>query len=146
MTPDQRVEIFRSLQIRNFSGATAPLITVALQTAVNTVGFPAYQATAIVSNGMAQSILGHGLGFTTNWMLVKGVSVMAGPLGMAFAALLTANMFAGPAYRVTIPCVVQVAMIRQQLRMERQRRMLCWALGLFVGAAAGLLIYFTFKS
>jgi uncharacterized protein YaaW (UPF0174 family) len=61
---------------------------------------------------MAQALLGHGLGFATNWILVKSVYVLAGPLGLAFAALFSANMVAGPAYRATIPCVVQVALIK----------------------------------
>jgi len=94
-----------------------------------------------VANGMAQALLGHGLGFTTNGMLVKGVSLLAGLPGLAFASLLATNMMAGPAYRVTIPCVVQVALIRKTLQIQRRRRMLHLLLGFLIGGTLALLAY-----
>lgn len=140
--PEQRAEIMRSLRVRNLNGAGGPIGLVAFHSAVSAAGFSAYQLTVIVANGMAQALLGHGLGFTTNWMLVKGVSLLAGLPGLAFAALLATNMMAGPAYRVTIPCVVQVALIRETLQIQRRRRMLHLLLGFLIGGALALLAYF----
>jgi len=141
MTPEQRVEIVRSLRVRNLDGAGGPISLVAFHSAVSAAGFSAYQFTVVVANGMAQALLGHGLSFTTNWVLVKSVSLAAGLPGIAIATLLAANMLAGPAYRVTIPCVVQVALIRQHLQIQRRRRMLNWITGFLIGAALTLLIY-----
>jgi hypothetical protein len=75
-------------------------------------------------------------------MLVKGVSLLAGLPGLAFAALLATNMVAGPAYRVTIPCVVQVGLIRQRLQIQWRRRMLHLLMGFLIGGALALLAYF----
>lgn len=142
MTPEQRVETMHSLRVRNLNGACGPIGLVAFHSAVSAAGFSAYQLTVIVANGMAQALLGHGLGFAANWMLVKGVSLFAGPLGLALAALLATNMVAGPAYRVTIPCVVQVALIRQQVQIQRRKRIVHWLLGFLIGGALALLAYF----
>jgi uncharacterized protein YaaW (UPF0174 family) len=142
MTPEQKEEVLRSLRIRNLRGASAPLSLVGFHSAVNAAGFSAYQLTVIVANGMAQALLGHGLGFATNWILVKSVYLLAGPLGLAFAALFSANMLAGPAYRVTIPCVVQVALIRQELKIQQRRRLLHLLTAFLIGGAIALLTYF----
>jgi uncharacterized protein YaaW (UPF0174 family) len=142
MPPEQQVDILRSLRIRNATGASGPLSLVAFHAAVNAAGFSAYQFTVIVANGMAQAILGHGLGFATNWILVKSVFLLSGPPGLALAGVLTANMVAGPAYRVTIPCVVQVTLIREQLRIRRRRRLAQLFAGFLVCAALALLAYY----
>jgi hypothetical protein len=60
-------------------------------------------------------------------VLVKAVAVFAGPVGWALDAIWGGMLAAGPAYRVTIPCVVQVAFIRQSMlrkQQEAQRRKL----------------------
>jgi uncharacterized protein YaaW (UPF0174 family) len=146
LTAEQRMEVLRSLKVRNLRGAWRPLSLVGFHAVVGAAGFSAYQMTVIVANGMAQALLGHGLSFVTNWTLVKSVSLLAGPPGLAFAAFLTANMVAGPAYRVTIPCVVEVARIRQHLELERRRRLVRLMVGfLIVVALASLAYFFLFK-
>jgi hypothetical protein len=66
---------------------------------------------------------GHGLAFAANAGLTKGLALFAGPTGWALDAISGGVIVAGPAYRVTIPCVVQVAFIRQSmLRKQREER------------------------
>ena len=48
--------------------------------------------------------------------LMKGISVFAGPIGWAITAIWAAFDMASPAYRVTVPCVVQVAYMRQKMK------------------------------
>lgn len=119
MTPEQQRELLASLKIRHVRGVGAPATAIAVQGAVQASGFAAYQASVIVANGASQALLGHGLSFAANAALTKGLAVFAGPVGWAFSALLAANAFAGPAYRVTVPAVMQVALIRQTLRRCR---------------------------
>lgn len=145
MTPELQMELLRSFRIRNMAGVSAPLSLAAFQSLVHTAGFPAYQATVMVANGMAHHLLGHGLSFTTNWVMVKGVSVAAWPLlGMAFAGVFATLWLSGPAYRVTVPCVVQIALIRHQTQPQRQRRkLIAWAAGTLFGVILALLFQFS---
>ena len=46
--------------------------------------------------------------------MMRRISAFAGPVGWAITAAWTAYDVAGPAYRVTIPAVIQVAFLRQQ--------------------------------
>lgn len=87
---------------------------VALQLAIKTSGFLAYKLTVIVANAIARAILGRGLTFAANATLTRSVAIFAGPVGWVVTGLWTLLDLAGPAYRVTIPCVVHIAMLRQQ--------------------------------
>ena len=45
-------------------------------------------------------------------VLTKTASLLTGPIGWVITGLWTAIDLAGPAYRVTIPAVIQVAYLR----------------------------------
>ena len=89
-----------------------PILLVLLQAGVNMSGFLAYQLAVIIANIVAKTLLKRGLSLVLNRALTKGLSVLAGPIGWIILATWTAIDMAGPAFRVTIPCVLQVAMIR----------------------------------
>ena len=89
-----------------------PLTMILSQIGIQSSGFMAYQMAAIVSNGIAKTILGHGLKFAVNSSIMKGISIFAGPIGWAISGLWTALDLAGPAYRTTIPLVCLIATIR----------------------------------
>lgn len=78
-------------------------------------GFYSYQLTLIIANQIARAILGRGLMLATNAGLVRVASVLAGPVGWAISGIWAAVDLAGPAYKVTIPCVIHVAMLRKKL-------------------------------
>lgn len=78
-------------------------------------GFYSYQLTLIVANQIARLILGRGLMLATNAGLMRVAGVLAGPVGWAITGIWTAVDIAGPAYKVTIPCVIHVAMLRKKL-------------------------------
>ena len=48
------------------------------------------------------------------------MAVFAGPVGWAVTAIWTIFDIASPAYRVTIPCVLHIAMLRQKYILEEQ--------------------------
>jgi uncharacterized protein YaaW (UPF0174 family) len=52
---------------------------------------------------------------------LEGLAMFAGPIGWALDPTWGGLVVAGPAHRVTLPCVVQVALIRQSM-VHRQRR------------------------
>ena len=57
-------------------------------------------------------MLGHGLWFAGRNTLGKVASVFSGPFGWVLTAGWTAYDLSSPAYRVTIPCVIQIAYMR----------------------------------
>lgn len=91
---------------------TNQAVLAALQIAIKAGGFKSYQLAVIVANAIARQILGRGIAVAGNAALARAIGVFAGPIGMALVGLLTVVDLAGPAYRVTIPSVVQVAYMR----------------------------------
>ena len=58
---------------------------------------------------VSRMMLGHGLWFAGRNTLGKVASVFSGPFGWVLTAGWTAYDLSSPAYRVTIPCVIQIA-------------------------------------
>lgn len=100
------------------SGA-GPALMAALQAAVKASGFGAYKLSAVVANSVARAILGRGLTFGATAGLMRSVSVFAGPIGWAITAIWTVFDLGSPAYRVTVPCVIQIAYMRQKAAFRR---------------------------
>lgn len=113
MSEDEKNKIIAELKGHeiNVGGLTGS----SLITLFNAGGFYSYQLAVIIANQMAHIILGHGLSFTANATLTKSLSIIAGPIGWAICGLWTAIDIAGPAYSVTIPSVVHIAMLRMKM-------------------------------
>lgn len=77
-------------------------------------GFKSYQLTAIIVNAILKALIGRGLSFAASGTLMRTMSILTGPIGWAVAGTWTAIDIASPAYRVTIPAVIQVAFLRKQ--------------------------------
>ena len=91
------------------SGGTATAVIAAKLS-----GFALYRVSLIVANTVAKHLLGRGLSFAANITLTRSLAVFAGPIGWVITGLWTALDLAGPAYRVTMPCVIHVAALRQK--------------------------------
>lgn len=78
-------------------------------------GFYSYQLTLIIANQIARFVLGKGFQLATNAAIARAASFLTGPVGWAITGIWTAVDIAGPAYKVTIPCVIHVAMLRKKL-------------------------------
>ncbi|MFG9747714.1 ubiquinol-cytochrome C chaperone family protein [Pseudomonas aeruginosa] len=81
-----------------------------------------YRTSTVIVNSMAQQLLGHGLRSAVvaggTFAGGRAVAALAGPVGWVIAGVWTAVDLAGPAYRVTIPCVLHIAMLRLKARAE----------------------------
>lgn len=95
-----------------------PAVVAALQFGLRAGGFATYQVAVIVANAVAKTALGQGLSFVTNAALTRGLSLAIGPIGWALNALWVGGSLAGPAYRVTVPSVVHVALLRATRNMD----------------------------
>ena len=119
MTPEEKRDFMKEMGLESSLGnlpTSFPMI--ALQAAIRASGFAAYRLTLIVANALAKAILGRGLTFAANRTLARAISVFAGPIGWVITGIWTAVDLAGPAYRVTIPCVVHIAMLRRQFSLK----------------------------
>lgn len=76
-------------------------------------GFQSYILLVSVVNAVMKFLVGRGLSFAANAALTRIASIMMGPIGWVLTALWTLIDIAGPAYRVTVPAVIQIAYIRQ---------------------------------
>ena len=59
-----------------------------------------------------KALFGRGLSLVANAWLTKIASILTGPIGWAITAIWTSADMAGPAYRVTIPTIIQVIYLR----------------------------------
>lgn len=111
MDNEQMKALVRSLDI-NLNHLTKQAVIAAIQGLILKGGFTPYKLAVIVANAVAKALLGRGVALAGNAALVKALAAFAGPIGWALNGLWIAVDVAGPAYRVTVPAVVQVAYMR----------------------------------
>jgi uncharacterized protein YaaW (UPF0174 family) len=111
MTIEELKKLLDEMDIPN-QGYGKQAFIAALQMAIKRGGFSAYKIAVIVANAVSRALLGRCLTIATNAALTRWLSIFAGPIGWTVTAVWTAIDIAGPAYRVTIPAVVQVAYMR----------------------------------
>lgn len=117
MTPEERQAVLEELGVADLS-LLGPAATAAALMAGKMAGFATFKIALIVANAVARSILGKGLSFATNRLITKSIGAVLGPIGWVVTGLWTIADLASPAYRVTVPCVVQIAYMRQKALMS----------------------------
>jgi uncharacterized protein YaaW (UPF0174 family) len=111
MTEEERRALVKELAL-NTTDFSKEAVVAAMQIGTRLGGFFVYRMALVVANSVARLILGRGLTLAANRAVTQSIGAFAGPVGWAFTAIWTAIEVAGPAYRVTIPCVVQTAFLR----------------------------------
>ncbi|WP_368528668.1 hypothetical protein [Enterobacter cloacae] len=105
MSDDERRQIMRDMGINGSAS----------------MDIPVWQRAALVANGLAQTTAGKVLPLIAGLGIGRVLGVLTGPVGLAITGLYTAYGISNPAFRVTLPCVVQIAWIR--LKNARQFRL-----------------------
>lgn len=75
--------------------------------------------TALVSTSLGANLLGAGAALGAEMVMGRLAGLALGPIGIALGAALAGYSLASPAYRITLPCVVQIAYIRQKAMLPR---------------------------
>lgn len=114
MTEEEKKKLFEEFGAFYKGEGAGPASMASLIAAIKLSGFGFYKLAAVVANAVAKALLGRGLGFGAAAAMMRGISVFAGPVGWAITAIWTAFDLASPAYRVTVPCVIQIAYMRQK--------------------------------
>ena len=90
-------------------------IRAALQVAMRRGGIYGLAWSMNVANVVARQAIGRGIvTFASGTVLSRSLSILTGPIGWALTAAWTAYDIAGPAYRVIVPAVIQIAYLRQK--------------------------------
>ena len=105
MSDDERRQILREMGINGSAS----------------MDIPVWQRAALVANSLAQTTAGKVLPLIAGLGIGRVLGVLTGPVGLAITGLYTAYDISNPAFRVTLPCVVQIAWIR--LKNSRQFRL-----------------------
>jgi uncharacterized protein YaaW (UPF0174 family) len=111
LSEEEKKEILKELDIKT-TNFTSEAIMASIQTLIRTNGVLYYKLALIVANAVAKSIIGKGLSVAGNQIMLRSISIFAGPIGWVLTGLWTAIDIAGPAYRVTIPIAVEIAFLR----------------------------------
>lgn len=113
MDAEGRRTMFGELAGRDISVA-APALTLAALAGSSLGGFATYRMAVIVANSVARTMTGRGLSLLANATVTRSLGIALGPIGWAVTGLWTVADLASPAYRVTVPCVIHVAYLRQK--------------------------------
>ena len=126
LTDEQRKELLEELNLKT-TDITAQAITAAVQVAIRSSGFAAYKLSTVIANAVLKSLTGKGLAFVGNQTLMKSVSVLTGPIGWVITGGWTVNELAGPAFRVTVPAVMEVIHLRQKVNTKSYKFKVIWS-------------------
>lgn len=114
MSPDELKALAVELGMNNVGAIKTETLVATFQAIFKAGGFKSYQLTLVVVNAVLKVVIGRGLSLAGNAALMRMMSILTGPIGWAITGIWTAVDVAGPAYRVTIPAVIQIAALRQQ--------------------------------
>lgn len=96
---------------------TRQAIVAAMQIAIRRGGLHGFSWSMNVANIVARQMVGRGVAFASSTAMSRGLAVLTGPIGWALTAAWTAYDIAGPAYRVIVPAVIQIAYLRQKQQL-----------------------------
>ena len=120
MTAEEREALAKEAGLSAVAQLAPDAAIAIFMAAFKTGGFQSYQLTLIIVNSILKATIGRGLTFAGNAVLVRTASILTGPIGWAIMGAWTAIDLAGPAYRVTMPSVIYIALLRQQHELERE--------------------------
>ena len=120
MSQQELKELAEAVGIKNVSALNAEAFIGVFQAVFRAGGFKSYQLTLIIVNAILKALIGRGLSFAGNAALTRTMAILTGPIGWVITGIWTAIDIASPAYRVTIPAVIQIAALRQKHIYDKQ--------------------------
>ena len=77
-----------------------------------------YRLSLVMANAIARITLERSIGIAAGAAAARWASLFTGAIGLGITAVWTVFDVAGPAFRVTIPCVIHIAMLRQLYKLR----------------------------
>ena len=113
MSQEELKELAKELDINDLNYSAEALLGV-FQAIFCAGGFKSYQLTLIIANAISRALFGKGLTLAANATLARTMSLLTGPVGWVITGAWTLIDIAGPAFRVTLPAVIQIAVLRKK--------------------------------
>jgi uncharacterized protein YaaW (UPF0174 family) len=120
MSAEDREKFAKTAGLNAAAGLTPEGLLFATQAAFLAGGMQSYKLTFMIANYMSRMLLGRGLTFAAGATVSRTLGVLAGPIGWTVTGAWTAFDLASPAFRVTLPAVIHVAMLRKQHQAQRE--------------------------
>lgn len=118
MSEAERRQLQAALNLgASLTAASLPSILAALKTAKASLVVASWLAKAAPTAFGMSGVGGLGMGTVATIVGTRSVGMFAGPLA---AVVVTVPMLSGPAYRVTVPAVIQVAYMRRQYEQKER--------------------------
>ena len=115
LSPEELQELADEVRVRLPDGVKVWAAELLIRAILRQGGFSVYIWSLKLANGFAKHLIGRGISFVGNQVLVQAIAKWLGPVGWGISALLAGTMLTGPAYRVTVPAVLQVAALRRKV-------------------------------
>lgn len=116
-TAEQLKELVVELKL-DTTDFTKQAVIAAIQAGVRNGGLLAYRIASIVANQGARPFAALGLSLSASAVNERAFYISAGLIGRIITGLWYACAISRPAFRVTIPCVIQIAFLR--LKVQNQ--------------------------
>lgn len=120
MSIEERKQFAQEFGGISLNNLTPQFLGMAFQAAFRHGGFASYKLSLIIANSVARALTGKGLTLVANSTLTRGLALAVGPIGWAITGAWTLIDISGAAYRVTIPVVFEVALLRQRLKAKQE--------------------------
>lgn len=115
MPEDERKRVLADLDISSIGALRGIQKGAAAGTVVSTaVVLAQLNVATMVASAVSAQMIGRAFTGGAAFFGTRSAAALAGPIGVAIGALWTLADLSSPAYRVTLPCVVQVAYMRQK--------------------------------
>jgi len=118
MSDEEKRALLRAMNLDEGQFRLGGAAAVGFVLAGEMAGFAAYRLAAIVAGYIARALLASSVRFAAMHTVMRGLGVVLGPVGWIASGAWLAHDLAGPAYRKTVPAVLQVGYLRQ---LARQR-------------------------
>lgn len=118
MKEEDRSTLFNSLEGQSYLPGVGPLTLASLLASLGSSGLASFNMATLVASATMSNLVGRGVMLAGSTTLGRGLAVLAGPLGWAITGIWTAFDLASPAYRVTVPCVIQIGHMRQKMLLK----------------------------
>lgn len=113
--PDRKKLLEQAGIDSSLKGAAALL---AVQTALHTSKILSYEIAVVVASYTARILAGSVVTTVAGQGALRGLAVLAGPIGWALTGAMAIPAISGAAYRVTIPAVIQIASMRREMAQQ----------------------------
>ena len=114
MTVEKRMKVVNELELLNIDCLTPKIVESVALELVKKGGFKAYRILAVIAKAMVGCTDTRKNTYVACIAPKSAVEIIAEAIGSINTAFLNRLDIAGPAYRVTIPCVIQIAYMRQK--------------------------------